>query len=96
MSTLSLRVPESIHRELRALADREGVSINHLITSAVGEKLASLKTVEYLRARGARGRRTDFLKVLAKADDRLPEATDRIAVGRRGTGLAATVKRRKR
>jgi predicted HicB family RNase H-like nuclease len=40
MSASSLRIPESLHRELRELARREGVSINQLISSAVGEKLA--------------------------------------------------------
>lgn len=35
MSTLSLRLPESIHEQLRELAKKEGVSINQLINSAV-------------------------------------------------------------
>ena len=78
MSTLSLRLPETIHRELRELASREGVSLNHLINSAVGEKLASLKTLDYLRERGARGSRRAFLRVLTKAADHDPIETDRI------------------
>ena len=51
MSTLSLRIPASLHQELRALARREGVSINQIVSSAVGEKVASLKTLDYLRER---------------------------------------------
>lgn len=54
MSTMSVRLPNSLHRQLRELAEREGVSMNQLISSAVGEKLASLLTVEYLRERGGR------------------------------------------
>jgi predicted HicB family RNase H-like nuclease len=42
MSTLSVRVPASLHRNLRELAQREGISMNQLISSAVGEKLAAL------------------------------------------------------
>ena len=42
MSTLSLRLPESLHKRLAALAEREGISINQLITSAVAEKMAAL------------------------------------------------------
>lgn len=34
MSTLSLRIPASFHRELRELARREGVSINQIVSSA--------------------------------------------------------------
>jgi predicted DNA-binding ribbon-helix-helix protein len=48
MSTLSVRLPSSFHQQLRDLAVREGVSMNQLISSAVGEKLAALMTEEYL------------------------------------------------
>src|ERR1700752_2797604 len=52
MSTLSLRLPESLHRKLRDLADRDEVSINQFIATAVAEKAAALMTVDYLEARG--------------------------------------------
>jgi hypothetical protein len=78
VSTLSLRLPESLHRELRDLARREGVSINQVISSAVGEKVASLKTLGYLRERARRGNRLLFERVLAKVPDVEPEATDRL------------------
>ena len=78
MSTLSLRLPDSLHRELRELARREGVSINQVISSAVGEKVASLKTLDYLRDRARRGSRLRFEHVLAKVPDVEPEASDRL------------------
>lgn len=78
MSTLSLRIPGSFHRELRELARREGVSINQIINSAVGEKLASLKTLDYLRERAARGSRKRFEEVIQKAADDEPVETDRL------------------
>jgi hypothetical protein len=56
MSTLSLRLPESIHRHLKTLAEREGISINQLINSAVAEKLAALMTEDYLEERASAGR----------------------------------------
>jgi HicB family len=53
MSTLSLRLPESIHRSLKTMAEREGISINQRINSAVAEKwLAALPG----NVRGARWR----------------------------------------
>jgi hypothetical protein len=79
MSTLSLSLPTSFHRELRELARLEGVSINQIISSAVGEKLATLKTLDYLRERAARGSRASFERVLLKAADTEPMATDRLA-----------------
>jgi len=78
MSMLSVRIPESLHRELRELARREGVSINQVISSAVGEKVASFKTLEYLRKRARRGDRGRFEEVLAKVPDVEPEEADRL------------------
>ena len=78
MSTLSLRLPTSLHRELRHLARREGVSINQIISSAVGEKVASLKTIDYLRERASRASRVQFDAVLAKVPDVVPEEFDRL------------------
>lgn len=65
MSTLSIRLPNSLHRHLRDLAVREGVSMNQLISSAVGEKLAALMTEDYL-ARAKRGSRKAYEAVLRK------------------------------
>lgn len=79
MSTLSLRLPASFHRELRELARVEGVSINQIISAAVGEKLATLKTLDYLRERSSRGNRARFERVLSKAADTEPLPTDRLA-----------------
>ena len=64
MSTLSVRLPESLHRNLREWAQREGISINQFISSAVGEKLAALATEDYLSARAARGSRAAFMDAL--------------------------------
>ena len=53
MSTMSVRLPNSLHRQLREIAEREGVSMNQLISSAVGEKLAALLAADYLATHSA-------------------------------------------
>lgn len=78
MSTLSLRLPESIHRRLKTLAEREGISINQLINSAVAEKLAALMAEEYLQERADRGSRRKLRAVLAKVPDVEPEKKDQM------------------
>ncbi len=78
MSTLSLRLPESMHRKLGELASQEGISINQLINSAVAEKVAALMTEEYLDERARRGSRSKFEAVLAKIPDRPPTAGDEL------------------
>lgn len=50
MSTISLRLPDSLHAQVRELALKENVSINQLITLALAEKLSALMTEEYLAA----------------------------------------------
>jgi hypothetical protein len=73
MSTLSVRLPNSLHRQLRDLAEREGVSMNQLISAAVGEKLASLLTLDYLRDRGLQGKRSAYDRVLRRVRDVPPK-----------------------
>jgi hypothetical protein len=64
MSTMSLRLPESLHERARELAKREGISINQLIATAVAEKISALDTVAYLEERASRGSRKAFLQAL--------------------------------
>ena len=78
MSTLSLRLPESLHKQLKDVAEREGVSINQLITAAVAEKISALMTAEYLNERAARGSRSAFDRILAKVPAAPPRDDDRI------------------
>ena len=69
MSTLSLRLPNSLHDRLRELAEAEGVSMNQFISTAVAEKIAALMTSEYLEERAARGSRAKFEKALKQIPD---------------------------
>lgn len=78
MGTLSLRLPESIHARLAALAEKEGISINQLIASAVAEKLSALMTEDYLSARAARATKARFGAVLAKIPNAVPVEGDEL------------------
>jgi predicted transcriptional regulator len=81
MSTLSLRLPTSLHRRLGEVAEKEGVSINQLVNSAVAEKMAALLTEEYLSDRGKRGSRARFAAALAKVPKGEAEPADRLEGG---------------
>jgi hypothetical protein len=78
MSTLSVRLPDSIHREVRVLAKEDGVSINQFISLALAEKVSSLRTVDYLKRRAAHGSASDLLAMLDSAPDVEPEERDKI------------------
>ncbi len=78
MSTLSLRLPNSLHEEVKKLARREGISINQLVSTAVAEKLAALMTEEHLETRARRGSKQKFQKVLRKVRSVPPAGEDRL------------------
>jgi hypothetical protein len=73
MATMSVRLPESLHNKAREMAEREGISINQLVATALAEKLSALLTVEYLEERARRGSRAKFDRALAKVPDRGPD-----------------------
>ena len=78
MSTLSLRIPNSLHEQIKLLAKREGISINQFVASAAAEKMSALLTEEYIEARAKRASLKKFQKVLKKVPDSEPEDYDRI------------------
>jgi predicted transcriptional regulator len=75
MSALSLRLPDSIHRHIKELAQKEGVSINQFIASAVAEKVSAIATEDYLKSRAERANPDSFSEILARVPKRpaLPE-----------------------
>lgn len=77
MSTMSLRLPDSLHATARDLARKEHASVNQFIATAVAEKVSALMTEDYLMARAKRGNRSEFRKILAKVPDVEPDEQDR-------------------
>jgi len=78
MSAISLRLPKSLHEAARALAEKEEISLNQLITLALAEKISALMTEDYLGERAKRGDRKKFRRVLAKSADHEPAEEDRL------------------
>lgn len=79
MSTLNLRLPESLHEQVRVLAKGDGVSINQFITLAVSEKVATLTTLDYIAERARRADPHKFEQALeqiaATGSETTPEDT---------------------
>lgn len=78
MSTLSLRLPDSLHDQVRKLAKKDRISINQFISSAVAEKMSALLTKEYLEERAKKGSKEKFFKALSKVPDIEPEDYDKL------------------
>lgn len=81
MATLSLRLPESLHRKLAELAKAEGISINQFVASAAAEKLAALTTETFLAERAARASRSRFEAALAAVPEAPADEGDELPQG---------------
>ena len=82
MTTMSVRLPDSLHQRARELAQKEGVSINQLVATALAEKISALDTVTYLEQRASRGSREAFQRVLDSVPEDAPEPGDELPEGR--------------
>ena len=78
MSTLSLRLPDSIHRHIKEIARQEGVSINQFISTAVSEKISAIMTEDYLMKRAKRAKKDTLKNILDKVPDREPLPGDEL------------------
>jgi len=78
VSTLSLRLPSSIHQHIREIAKNEGVSINQFVSSAVSEKISAIMTEDYLKSRAKRAKKSDLKKILDNVPKRKPVLGDEL------------------
>ena len=78
MSTLSLRIPDSLHKEVKSLVKKEGISINQFISSAVAEKMSALLTEQYLLKRSTRGNKQQFFEAMSNVPDVEPDEMDKL------------------
>jgi hypothetical protein len=96
MSNLSLRLPDSLHRKIRELAEQDDVSINQFIATAVAEKAAALLTVEYLEDRGRRADPTLVDRMLSRVPDVPPAPGDELPERRQPNKRLQPAKARQR
>ena len=78
MSTLTIRIPEGLAKQLQVCAAEEGVTVDRFIASAAGEKLSALMTLDHLRERAARANRQDFIDFLEGSPDVPPIPGDEL------------------
>ncbi len=78
MSALTIRLPNSVHESIKALARKDGISVNQFIASAAAEKMASFQTLDYLRQEAALGKREHFEAFMNTVPDVAPQTGDEI------------------
>ncbi len=77
-STLTLRLPKSLHKIIKKQAKEDGISINQFLVTAAAEKLSALLTEDYLEKEAMMGKREDFINVLKAVPHVKPEAYDEL------------------
>jgi hypothetical protein len=78
MSTISIRLPDSLHSMAKTMASQDHVSMNQFIASAVAEKVSALATETYLNERAERASVDKFKAALAAVPRQPPDAHDAI------------------
>ena len=76
MSTLSIRLPDSLHQAIKEISYEDHVSINQFVMLAVTERVSALHFAKRLEVRANRVTRKDFLAVLKKTPSIIPASKD--------------------
>jgi predicted transcriptional regulator len=78
MTTMNVKLPDSLVKQAQEMAEKEDVTLDQLVSSALAEKVAAWKTVVYLENRAARGNREKFEKAMAKVPNVEPDERDQL------------------
>jgi hypothetical protein len=74
--TLNITLPDSLYRKAMEVAEREQVSVERVVYSALAEQM---KALERLEERAARSSEARFRAALAKIPDVEPREDDRLS-----------------
>lgn len=69
MTALTVRLPNSVHQKVKELAERDDISVNQFISAAASEKMASVMTLDYLKAEATKGKCSDFDRYMRLVPD---------------------------
>ncbi len=77
MSTVQVKLPDSVLEQARELAARDQIPLDYFVALAVAERVSALRGIAYLEERAQRGNAAKLKEVLVKAPDVEPEPSDR-------------------
>lgn len=79
MRTIQIKLPDSLYRQVRHLAEQDRITVDQFLAAAAAEKLSALYTTDYLSERAARAdTREEFLRLLCKVPDVEAQQYDRL------------------
>lgn len=78
MSTINLRLPNSLHKKAQEIAVRDNISMNQFIATALAEKISAYMTESYLQERAERAGALPLQAILDKVGDSEPTIEDKL------------------
>jgi 23S rRNA G2445 N2-methylase RlmL len=75
---ITANIPDALYQQVEALAKRENISIEQLLTIALSAQVSAWMTKDYIEEKAKRGSWEKFQQVLKKVPDVEPEARDRL------------------
>ncbi|MCT7964633.1 hypothetical protein NG791_28560 [Laspinema sp. D1] len=78
MSDLTVRIPDSLYKQVTELAGRENISLDQLVAIALSAQVSAWMTQDYLVERAKRGSWEQFQQVLMKVPAVEPEEFDKL------------------
>jgi hypothetical protein len=76
MSAYALRLPASIKAEAEKIAREDGTSLNQFVASAVAEKVAAIRTLNYFAPFKARAKLDEFDRIMQRKTGAPPQPGD--------------------
>ncbi|HEY9604484.1 MAG TPA: hypothetical protein V6C85_22960 [Allocoleopsis sp.] len=71
---ITANIPDALYQQVEALANRENISVEQLITIALSAQVSALTTKDYIEEKAKQGNWEKFQQVLKKVPDVEPEA----------------------
>jgi len=69
MSSITIQIPDFLHRQVERLASRDSMSVDQFFATAASEKLSVMEAVDYISARAARADDAAFMEAVSHIPD---------------------------
>ena len=78
MTTISTKIPDTLFRQAKSIAEREDMTLDQFIAVALASQISSWETGKSFTERAGRGDWQKSREILAKAPDAEPEDYDKL------------------
>jgi hypothetical protein len=77
---ITANIPDALYQQVEALAKREDISVEQLVTIALSAQVSAWMTKDHIEEKAKRGSWEKFQQVLKKVSDVEPQTCDQLIV----------------